>query len=214
MEKLSSTLKQLLTKANISEAELARRTGIAQPMVNRLATGKNRNPKLETLKPIAKYFSVTFSQLLGEEDLPTDNRADQFNNQSFQVPVIAWDVMGQANTSDLSQNNSSHMIATTAKVSSKAFAVLINNNEFEPRFPTNTVLTIEPEAQVSDNDFVLVKNSDSKLVLGQIKLTGNSAVVSNLNSNNKSELSFDLNSTDTAQPKVLGVLIHTSYDFK
>ena len=50
---LSSRLKKLLTNANISEAELARRTGIAQPMVNRLATGKNKNPKLETLKPIA-----------------------------------------------------------------------------------------------------------------------------------------------------------------
>ena len=208
MEKLSSTLKQLLTEANISEAELARRTGIAQPMVNRLATGKNKNPKLETLKPIAKYFSVTFSQLLGEEDLPhSDKRADQFNNQSFQVPVINWDTINSVDYNNLDKATNSHMIATTAKVSSKAFAVLINNSEFEPRFPANTVLTIETETKANTNDFVLVKNANAKLTLGQIKIDNDKAVVTSLNSTDKTEV-------DAEQSNVVGVLIHTSYDFK
>lgn len=68
--KLGSNLRKLLKKERLSEAALARLTGIPQPMINRLAKDKNTNPKLETLQPIVEYFSITFSQLLGEEPLP------------------------------------------------------------------------------------------------------------------------------------------------
>ncbi|MBP9722034.1 MAG: helix-turn-helix transcriptional regulator [Gammaproteobacteria bacterium] len=205
MEKLSSTLKQLLNEANISEAELARRTGIAQPMVNRLATGKNKNPKLETLKPIAKYFSVTFSQLLGEEDLPNSDKRNDSYNQSFQLPVVEW--------SNFDNSNYSQMIATTAKVSSKAFALLISNNEFEPRFPANSVLTIEPETTFNPNDFILVKNlASNDLMLAQVKQSADNSNLALHNVNNTStEQEVVL---DPAQYQVLGVLVQTSYDFK
>lgn len=209
MEKLSSTLKQLLTNANISEAELARRTGIAQPMVNRLATGKNKNPKLETLKPIAKYFSITFSQLLGEEELPKNiQNSDQFNSDSsqvFQLPVIEFDRL------DVTNLNSERIIATNVKVSSNAFALLLNNNDFAPRFPKNTVLTIEPNSQFSSNDFVLIndlKNNTIKLV--QIKTTDDGTqLLTSLNNTQDKPYPFD-----QSTHQIIGVLMQTSYDYK
>lgn len=207
MEKLSSTLKQLLNEANISEAELARRTGIAQPMVNRLATGKNKNPKLETLKPIAKYFSVTFSQLLGEEDLPTnDKRADQFNSQSFQFPVVQWSQYGKS-------SSSTKMMATTAKLSNKAFGLLVANDEFEPRFPASTVLVVEPEVHVNLNDLVLVKKLDSQeLLFTQVKDVNEAGPTKLHNLSNTSDSSTLL--FDKTQHELVGVLVQTSYDFK
>lgn len=210
MEKLSSTLKQLLVTANISEAELARRTGIAQPMVNRLATGKNKNPKLETLKPIAKYFSVTFSQLLGEEDLPSTDGASANSSHSFQLPMANWDSLDFNNPNNI---NSGLVIATTAKVSDQAFAVLINNSQFEPRFPANTTLTIEPTAKLSNNDFVLVKKLEAQqLLLAQVKLdSNNNTTLKDLNNINSSAQEITL---DDTKHQVVGVLVQTSYDFK
>ena len=209
MEKLSSTLKHLLTEANISEAELARRTGIAQPMVNRLATGKNKNPKLETLKPIAKYFSVTFSQLLGEEELPpSDARNTQFstttnNNQIFQVSLLTWD--------DIQQDsyNSEKMVATTAKVSEQAFAVVVDSDNLEPRLSKNTLLTIEPNTNYNNNDFILIKDLlTNNISLKQVKVEGNAPQLLSLESD-KSTISFNQN-----QHKVLGVLIQTKHNYK
>lgn len=211
MEKLSSTLKQLLTEANISEAELARRTGIAQPMVNRLATGKNKNPKLETLKPIAKYFSVTFSQLLGEEDLPeSDLRVNQGGNtvgsQLYQLPLVSWDNLANLNLDNLT---SERILSTTAKASEKTFAVVVNNNDLEPRFAHGTLLTIDPAVQYSNNDFVLVKDlTTSKISLMLVKNQEGKTLFSSLKDTN---LTVDTNSNSV---KVLGVLVQTRHDYK
>ncbi len=206
MEKLSSTLKQLLNSANISEAELARRTGIAQPMVNRLATGKNKNPKLETLKPIAKYFSVTFSQLIGEDDIPANqlnNTNGTVNTSTYQLPVLQW--------SDLNSGilSSEKMVATTANVSSRAFSLVVEGNELEPRFPNNSLLTIDPELEYNNSDYVLVKNANSQNVkLMQIEKTENSLVLTEL-TGNKSSTEFI-----AEQHSIIGVLVQAKHDYK
>lgn len=72
MASLSANLKVLMSLSKINASELARRTGIAQPIIHRLSTGQNTNPKLATIKPIARYFSVTVSQLIGEDPLPNE----------------------------------------------------------------------------------------------------------------------------------------------
>lgn len=208
MEKLSSTLKQLLNTANISEAELARRTGIAQPMVNRLATGKNKNPKLETLKPIAKYFSVTFSQLLGEEDLPASQQNNNMNtiinnNTAYQLPVFNW------NELNLNTLGSEKMVATTAKVSARAFALVVEGDELEPRFPNNSLLTIDPELNYNSSDFVLVKTTSSQNVkLMQIEKTENNLVLKELRGN-KESVEFNVE-----QHTIVGVLVQAKHDYK
>lgn len=210
MEKLSSTLKHLLNEANISEAELARRTGIAQPMVNRLATGKNKNPKLETLKPIAKYFSVTFSQLLGEEDLPSNEaRNNQFttttDSQSFELSLLDITEVTPTNLT------SKTIIASNTRVSDKAFAVKLNNSALEPRFTANTILTIEPESTWSNNDFVLIHDATTnKASLVQVKEHNQniSTVLQHLDSTK------EVFTLDQAKHKVLGVLIEAKHNYK
>lgn len=207
MEKLSSTLKQLLNSANISEAELARRTGIAQPMVNRLATGKNKNPKLETLKPIAKYFSVTFSQLLGEEELPNLDGLEKVTSNTtsttFQLPVISWSTLNIDNIS------SEKMVATTVNVSEKAFALLVEDAHLEPRFSVNSLLTIEPTVAYNNNDFVLVKdNQTNALELKQVKQDGDSTLLQGMDSNS------NLTNLTEDRYTLIGVLVQSRHDYK
>lgn len=62
MASFSLNLKTLMSLAQINASELARRTSITQPIIHRLSTGQNTNPKLPTIKPIARYFSVNVSQ--------------------------------------------------------------------------------------------------------------------------------------------------------
>ena len=49
MNNISNNLKELLKHEGISENELAKRVGISQQIINRLITGINTNPKLETI---------------------------------------------------------------------------------------------------------------------------------------------------------------------
>ncbi len=76
MENLASVLTHLMSKNGISSAELARKTGVTQPVVYRLMTGETENPQILTLKPIANYFGISIEQLLGSIPLDNTNTMD------------------------------------------------------------------------------------------------------------------------------------------
>ena len=59
-------LHSLMQQADLSQAELARRTGIAQPVIHRLCTDETINPKLSTLSLLARHLGVTIDALVGE----------------------------------------------------------------------------------------------------------------------------------------------------
>lgn len=65
MENLSTTLSRLMSERGIKSAELARKTGIGQPVIYRLMTGTTDNPQLLTLKPLANFFGVSLDHLVG-----------------------------------------------------------------------------------------------------------------------------------------------------
>lgn len=65
MKNLSEILSHLMSEAGIKSAELARKTGIGQPVIYRLMTGTTENPQILTLKPIADYFGKSMDQLIG-----------------------------------------------------------------------------------------------------------------------------------------------------
>jgi transcriptional regulator with XRE-family HTH domain len=69
MNTLRSNLRYLLDKAELSENELSRRTGISQQIINRMLSGENTNPKIATLTPLAHYFHISISQLIGERPM-------------------------------------------------------------------------------------------------------------------------------------------------
>ena len=77
MENLSTVLTYLMSEKGIKSAELARKTGIGQPVIYRMMTGTTENPQVLSLKPIADFFGVSLDQLLGLSPLnsqkPLDN---------------------------------------------------------------------------------------------------------------------------------------------
>jgi len=76
MENLSTILTHLMSEKGIKSAELARKTGIGQPVVHRLMTGTTENPQILTLKPIADFFGVTLDQILGLRPLDNQKQLD------------------------------------------------------------------------------------------------------------------------------------------
>ena len=63
---ISKTLKKLIADHKLNTMELARRTGIGQPVIYRLISGETDNPKIATLCALADYFGISVNQLIGE----------------------------------------------------------------------------------------------------------------------------------------------------
>lgn len=75
---VAEILNWLMQRHEISEAGLARATGVTQPTIHRIVTGEIRDPRSGKLQPIASYFGISVAQLRGEEpikDLPVPGQA-------------------------------------------------------------------------------------------------------------------------------------------
>ncbi|MEO8964509.1 MAG: helix-turn-helix transcriptional regulator [Gammaproteobacteria bacterium] len=73
MQNLASVLTHLMTEKNIGSAELARKTGVAQPVIYRLMTGETVNPQIQTLMPLTIFFGISVEQLVGVLPLRNQN---------------------------------------------------------------------------------------------------------------------------------------------
>lgn len=58
MSPLTLRLRELRERRGWSQAELGRRAGIAQSIVNRLESGQTRSPSLDTLEQLAQALGV------------------------------------------------------------------------------------------------------------------------------------------------------------
>ena len=151
---ISANLKRLMDREKINASELGRNIKLAQPIIHRLLTGKNVNPKLATIRPIADYFDVTISQLIGEDLLILDDQAGE-RAAWKQVPVLSWGdispVVDGSRTVMISEQ-----VSTDARVSDLAYAVVIDTTGLEPHFPKGAKVVVEPKRRPTDSDFLVV----------------------------------------------------------
>lgn len=63
VNKVSNNLRALMTARGISENRLATETGVPQPTIHRVTSGKAKDPRDGTLRPLANFFGVSVEQL-------------------------------------------------------------------------------------------------------------------------------------------------------
>lgn len=64
MNKLAANLRKLMSReGNLSENQLSRNTGVPQPTIHRVLSGRVEDPRDSTLRPIADYFRVSVEEL-------------------------------------------------------------------------------------------------------------------------------------------------------
>jgi SOS-response transcriptional repressor LexA len=60
---IKDTLRRLMDDRQITGYALSEYTKVPQPTIHRILTGESRDPKTQTLEPIAAFFGLTVSQL-------------------------------------------------------------------------------------------------------------------------------------------------------
>lgn len=209
MSDLSKNLRQLLTFFNLSENELGRRSGVPQQVINRILTEKNQNPKISTLTQIAKYFSLTVSQLLGEEALPIEPRMKQTTASAItKIPLLKWTQLSALTKEMKSKKNPK--IITDAVISEQTFALLNPDDAMEPKFSVNAILIFDCQPIPKYGDYVLVYNEKSKTALfRQLWLKNHVAYVKSLNLKHTEYKVREVQEVE----KIIAVLIQSRTDF-
>jgi SOS-response transcriptional repressor LexA len=152
---LSEILNRLMFQQRIRVTELARRTGLSQPTLQRMVAGTVESPHQASLKLLADYFQVTTEQLKGLKPISWLQPATPNEAGWAKVPlltwsqVISWTTEGEAKTEE-------GLLFTDAKVGAKAFALQMNDASMEPLFPKGTLLFMDAEKTPKDRSYVAV----------------------------------------------------------
>ncbi len=151
MTKLSLVLKKLIPEHRLNTSELARLTGVLQPVLHRMVTGETDNPKIATLLPIAKHFNITVDQLMGEA--PLDIASESLKLQNWhQIPLLDWPTVSQ-----WPNVTASHTVETNALISANAYALTVKDSTMSPRFPVGTLLIIDADLTPANQDFAVIE---------------------------------------------------------
>ncbi|MES2998653.1 MAG: S24 family peptidase [Pseudomonadota bacterium] len=207
---MNTILKGLMAELGINESELARRTGIGQPVVHRICSGETDNPKVATLSPIANFFAVSIDQLIGTEPLSPDRIPGTFNPDAQgwrQIPLLGWEqILSWPNLTQ--KTGPLPTISTDIELSQHAYALAVRDTTMEPRFPEGTVLLIDPDLKPNSLDFAIIHIEGQNLPnFKQILIDGEHTILKPLNSDFKTLL---LNKPH----KFLGVMVQSRMDFK
>ena len=151
-----------MTEARLNAEELSRRIGIPASTIKKIRNDNDPNPTLATLAPIAKYFALTISQLVGDEPFPESRIPGSYklSPQTLNhVPLISW----QEAINWPAQKDILHsMITTENSYSKNAYALLVEEDDWE-NLAKGTALLVDPALQVEHRDFVIVYKNGHKI---------------------------------------------------
>ncbi len=206
---LSRILKALMHKVGITVTELARQTKVGQPVIHRMATGETDNPKVGSLSPIAKFFNVNISQLIGDEPLPEELMSGSYNpyyRSWKKIPLLNW-MQTIAWPETLLTSEVATCISTEANVSEKAFAIRMEDNTMLPLYPKDSILIIDPELPAQDKDFVVVHlHGHNKVQFKQALMDGPDLYLKPLNTD------FEIKRVETPYT-IKGVLVQSLTEY-
>lgn len=209
MSELCNILKAMMESVDITVTELARQTGVGQPVIHRMASGETDNPKVGSLSPIAKFFNINISQLIGDDPLPPELMSGSYNplyRHWSKVPLLSWE-QAICWPEEFTSTEIQSYISTESNVSEKAFAVKMEDNTMFPRYPKGTTLIIEPSIEIKDKDFALIHvTGEDKAQFKQALLDGHELYLKPLNSD------FEIKKIDAGR-RVLGIMVQSLTEY-
>ncbi|ALA25713.1 hypothetical protein AVI51_06370 [Piscirickettsia salmonis] len=161
---LAERLNRLMREHGVTTAQLAKSTGIAVGTINRMSNDKTCNPTISSLKPVCDFFSITVSQMIGEDEL---RNFQKVATKWLNVPIIHWKELNchlntdNTNTTLISDNSEKEtkekeQIKINSEFSSSSFATRMPDDSMTPFFPKESVLIFDPEQTINDRSYVLV----------------------------------------------------------
>lgn len=145
-ERLGQTLDQLMRQRDIDGVRLSKGTGIPTTTINRLRHGMpNSNPTLLTLLPIAEFFSITVSQLIGETSMAAQPIISS-------IPLIPW----QEAIKPPNLQHKSHLSVFSENIYSKdAFALIVEEDNYQ-EISKGTLVLIDPQRAPEQGNIILI----------------------------------------------------------
>jgi transcriptional regulator with XRE-family HTH domain len=166
----NNNIKALMQKHDLTIEMLAQELGLSVSTINRLLMGSKSDPKLSTLRPLAKFFGVSIDELVGERpiNLKPGDDAESFDNKYalVQVPIIHWEQVKDAETRvpTLTFALWNNWTVIAEEIGQDSYALVVKQSSLPPPFYFKTIIVIDPKRNPFDNDYVLILHKENPLL--------------------------------------------------
>lgn len=148
-----------MSASKLTVNELGRNLGIPAVTIKKIKNGENTNPTIATLRPIAAYFGLTISQLIGEDDKWIRYGLEVEKNY-IQVPLLNWEQTLLWPSAIIMQKPT--YLGINAKISERSFALKIESDDYKV-FKKDSIIFIDPEIHLASGLYVLVIKAGQSL---------------------------------------------------
>lgn len=191
----SQILKKLMDSQGVKTSTLSKETGITYTTIDSILKGGSRQPRDETLKPMAKYFSVTLDQIKGYQPIEDfgDWNSPGERRLANLLPVFpnATDLLWYWLKGELSRADIPHFHRTAYTYGPRAFAINSPDDAVAPLITLGQIAFVDPDApeeRITSPGVALVNKNgnysfrDVVNDLGETKYTARSTHFSTLTS--------------------------------
>lgn len=171
---LSKVLKRLMAEHRVDDAALSEATRVPFTTIARLRANACANPTASSLRPLAEFFGVSISQLLGDHPLPVAYEDSAFEKSCYRFPVVRWrGVLPWVSSHRLETDAIEHWIVTQLPLASGSFATCIENRAYTAPFLPGNILIVDPTVVPVSRDIVLIHTPDcADVMLKEIIVDG------------------------------------------
>lgn len=169
MSTFSKELTELMEKRNVSDSKLASDLDINRTTVVRWRKGE-RNPKLDKVAEIAKYFNVS-PKVFVESNLLSNNQFKVVSN-IISIPVLGEIACGDPITAI--ENIEEHRTRTTDRLpTGNLFYLKAKGNSMFPTIKNGSYVLIKEQPDVESGELAAVLvNGDTEATLKRVKKQG------------------------------------------
>lgn len=200
-KQLGENLNLLMAKHRLTANELARHINLPATTIKRIRNQEPVNPTLASLLPIARFFKLSLSQLIGDEPLP---QTLSYSPAHLSVPILSWEKVLEWETHihdlDLPRIN------TDRALHAQIYALIVEDDHWE-NLAQGTQLIIDPTQYPKHRDFVIAhKHTQPRATLKQVLFDDDQCYLKPLNPSYQTTLA-------TPEHQFLGVVVQYRYDY-
>lgn len=163
---LASRAKKRRLELNLTQAEVAKRAGIAQQSVEAIENGKTRKPR--NLLQLAEALSCDPKWLLIGGDIIPD-----YTTGARRVPLVSYVQAGAFSPAESPDfDGEFEYILTTADISERSFALCIRGDSMEPDFREGDIVIIDADEYPRPGEFVVARNGSHEATFKKYRPVG------------------------------------------
>lgn len=155
---IKDVLRAAMKRKAITQAELARQSGVTRQTVNEWLKGPTA-PSRKRAPRVAKILDLPLSALTGNPMHANVVNLDNKGHSGRRVPVIDWVNAGHGAEVVSSQaiRNAYEYVEIHSAVSDAAFGLRVQGDSMEPKFSNGAVIVVDPNKKPRNGDYVVVE---------------------------------------------------------